>query len=145
MSREYPLTALLIALALVTPELGAGQGVAPCAPPADSSVARRLDFRLLEGALTRYRALAADSSLLAIVTPGRTVRPGDSWPMVSRLRLRLIAFGDLSATAEADSGDLYRGAIVDGVRRFQMRHGLPDDGIIGPITLAAPNSSGETA
>lgn len=133
----HAVTALLFALVLATPEPSAAQGAAGCAPAADSSVAQRLDFRLLDRALTRYRALAADASLPAIVSPGRTVRPGDSWEMVPRLRVHLIAFGDLSATAELESRDLYRGAIVDGIRRFQLRHGLPDDGIVGPATLAA--------
>jgi L,D-transpeptidase YcbB len=136
-SRIHALTVLAFALALATPQTGAGQEAAACAPAADGSVAQRLDFRLLERALTRYRVLAADASLLAIASPGRTVRPGDSWEMVSRLRVHLIAFGDLSATTELESRTLYHGELVEGVRRFQLRHGLPDDGIIGPATLAA--------
>src|SRR5690606_39361776 len=31
---------------------------------------------------------------------------------------------------------LYEGELVEGLRRFQTRHGLEADGIIGPATLA---------
>ena len=140
-SSVHALTALMFALVLATPESGAGQGLASFANPADSTLARRLDYRLLERALARYRALAADTSLAAIVQPsGRVVRPGEPLAMVSQLRSRLIAFGDLAATAPVDSEGVYTGPVVEGVRRFQQRHGLEGDGVIGRATLAALQS-----
>ncbi len=45
---------------------------------------------------------------------------------------------DLLATAAplAD-GSLYEGELVEGVKRFQMRHGIEGDGILGPATWTA--------
>jgi murein L,D-transpeptidase YcbB/YkuD len=43
-----------------------------------------------------------------------------------------VALGDLPAGTVAATGSTeYRGALVDGVKRFQRRHGLALDGIIG--------------
>lgn len=56
---------------------------------------------------------------------------------VQALRQRLIVSGDLSRSAGvSDSFDSY----VDGaVKRFQARHGLPQDGVLGEYTLKAMN------
>lgn len=58
-------------------------------------------------------------------------------PSVQALRQRLIVSGDLSRSAGvSDSFDSY----VDGaVKRFQARHGLPQDGVLGEYTLKAMN------
>lgn len=105
---------------------------------ADSTFTRRLDYRLLVRALARYRLLAADSAIPAFATPSsRVVRPGDSLAMVSQLRARLIALGDLAVTAASNSDGRYAEPVVGAVRRFQERHGLDDDGIIGPLTRTA--------
>ncbi|WP_421591179.1 L,D-transpeptidase family protein [Shinella sp. M27] len=58
-------------------------------------------------------------------------------PAVQALRQRLIISGDLSRSAGvSNSFDSY----VDGaVKRFQARHGLPQDGVLGEYTLKAIN------
>ena len=58
-------------------------------------------------------------------------------PGVQALRQRLIISGDLSRSAGvSNSFDSY----VDGaVKRFQARHGLPQDGVLGEYTLKAMN------
>ena len=57
---------------------------------------------------------------------------------------RLRAFGDLPTDASppgaaADGTPLYAGAVVDAVKRFQGRHTLEADGVLGLGTLAALN------
>ena len=51
------------------------------------------------------------------------------------MRARLAALGDLERSAAADTSAVYGGALVDAVRRFQDRHGLVADGVIGRATL----------
>ena len=59
----------------------------------------------------------------------------------SELRKRLMISGDLSTTAGiSDSFDTYVDAAV---KRFQARHGLPDDGVLGKHSYSAMNVSAE--
>jgi len=64
------------------------------------------------------------------------VEPGDAWPGVPALRARLQAEGDLPATTPQAPSDRYAGDLPQAVRRFQQRHGLEPDGILGARTLA---------
>lgn len=58
-------------------------------------------------------------------------------PAVSVMRKRLIIAGDLSQSAGvSNSFDTYVDAAV---KRFQARHGLPADGVMGQYSLAAMN------
>jgi murein L,D-transpeptidase YcbB/YkuD len=104
---------------------------------------RLVQYQALRAALVRYRALAADSARLQPPSASTTVRPGERYPEIARLRDILNALGDLDghaparADASPDTGALYDGALVEGVRRFQARHGLEPDGIIGRATQQA--------
>src|SRR5258708_30701584 len=42
-------------------------------------------------------------------------------------------------TAEKIVGDVFDDAVAAAVRHFQIRHGLPETGSVGPSTLAALN------
>ncbi|WP_421859433.1 L,D-transpeptidase family protein [Oricola sp.] len=70
------------------------------------------------------------------------LRVGSSSPAVRQLRQRLAVSGDLSHNA-GDS-PVYDTFLDAAVKRFQERHGVPADGIIGEVTLAALNVSAET-
>ena len=100
-------------------------------------------YRALERALGRYRALAADTSLRAPRRPARSIRPGNTYADLPALARLLVALGDLdrdaARTASRDSAGIHRyaGAVVDAVVRFQQRHGLVPDSVIGPATIAA--------
>ena len=97
-------------------------------------------YRNLRSALARYRLLPADSALDTLPA-GRSVHPGDSYPAAPILRRRLVAFGDMAddSPAAAAAAPVYAGPLVDGVARFQRRHGLEPDGVLGPETQAALN------
>jgi len=136
----FAVAALTLALAPTTrhPAVAGAPCAVPPAPAVDTAVARRLDYRLLMLAHERYAALAADSAIPALPSPsGRLVRPGDRLSSVSLLRARLAALGDLEVTSSPEPQGRYAGPVVAAIRRFQLRHGLEDDGIIGPQTLEA--------
>lgn len=96
-------------------------------------------YRALRDALPKYRALAAEEAAWPAWPAARKpVKPGDAWDGLPALHHRLVRLGDLPADAPAPAGDApYEGALVDGVLRFQQRHGLEPDGVIGRATHAA--------
>lgn len=94
-------------------------------------------YAWLEAHLPRYRELAAKpwpGPLPAV----RKLSPGEAYPGAPALAAILTDLGDLPP-GSAPAGDCYEGALVDGVKRFQGRHGLTPDGVVGPGTLAALN------
>jgi murein L,D-transpeptidase YcbB/YkuD len=63
--------------------------------------------------------------------------PGVSGPAVALLRRRLVITEDMPPEQEA--GDVYDAAVIEGVKQFQLRHGLEATGSIGAQTLKALN------
>lgn len=96
-----------------------------------------VQYRRLREALTRYRALA-DSAVDPIPEARTAVRPGEAWDGIPALRRRLVLEGDLDRAAPA-SGTAYDSLLAAAVRRFQDRHGLEPDGVLGRASIAALN------
>jgi murein L,D-transpeptidase YcbB/YkuD len=92
----------------------------------------------LKSALPRYRALAADATLQPVPVV-RRVDEGDRYPGLPRLARLLHALGDLPDPVEVPAGAPYDGAVREAVERFQARHGLAVDGILGPATFRQLN------
>ncbi|MDL1862985.1 hypothetical protein FBR04_18450 [Betaproteobacteria bacterium PRO7] len=92
-------------------------------------------YRELRNALAQLRAVerAGDWPQIA---PGPKLETGATGPRVAQLRARLQASGEL---AEGDAPHVFDAAVEAAVRRFQSRHGLEPDGIVGRATLAALN------
>lgn len=115
----------------------------------------------LKAELRRYRALTAagdsGTSSEALLSAGKTLRPGDVDPRVLQLRERLRIHGDLDAQlpahgipegpgrqAEASdevSGEAYDARLEAAVRRFQSRMGLVVDAAVGERTREELNVS----
>jgi len=92
-------------------------------------------YRSLRLMLARYRALASDPTLTPPAA-SRTVHPGQPYPDLLSLQRLLVALGDLPSGLPP-AGTIYDGAIADGVKRFQVRHGLEPDAVLGRATQAA--------
>jgi len=94
-------------------------------------------YRNLRTQLAAYRTLAADATLVAPLAPPMPVRPGESYDSAADLRRLLAALGDLPAGGVAPASTVYDDELVEAVRRFQRRHGLAADGVLGKTTFEA--------
>lgn len=96
-------------------------------------------YEALRSAMNAYRAMGEHPAWreAPLPLPGRSLKAGQAYGGLDRVVARLVALGDLPAGTVA--GDHYEGAVVDGVVRFQIRHGLEPDGVLGPATLAQLN------
>ncbi|HCL66906.1 MAG TPA: murein L,D-transpeptidase [Rhizobium sp.] len=94
----------------------------------------------VQQAISDYQAIVANGGWPQ-VNPGVKLKIGVVDPSVQVLRQRLMISGDLPRSAGlSNSFDTY----VDGaVKRFQARHGLPEDGVLGEYTLKALNVSAD--
>jgi len=102
----------------------------------DQFIARGPLYNALRDAHQRYKAIEANGGW-PMVPDGATIRPGDVDPRIAAIAERLAVSGDIESAASA--GDRLDEYLEAGVRRFQSRHGLDADGIIGKGTLAAMN------
>lgn len=95
-------------------------------------------YRRAEKALAHYSKLAleGDGDPLPMVVRG--VRPHHDYSRMDLLVSRLRQLGDLKGR-DATAGKVYEGAAVAAVRRFQRRHGLKPDGILGRKTITELN------
>lgn len=101
-------------------------------------------YQKLKQALATYRQLAAESQPYQL-TLTKTIHPGDKMPEMADLRRFLTTVGDMPEDNASDNHgvekqpSLYKGEIVEGVKKFQYRHGLSAYGVIGKETTAALN------
>jgi murein L,D-transpeptidase YcbB/YkuD len=103
-------------------------------------------YAWLRKALARYRALAQAGEPPAVPdlpNGRRKVEPGQTWDGLEPVRARLVTMGDLAPDAAPptapDGTPLYDGPLVDAVKRFQARHLLDADGVIGAATIGGLN------
>jgi len=99
-------------------------------------------YQKLKHALANYRQLAGVSQPIKMII-NKSIRPGENFSQIENLRQFLVLLGDFSEPqSEADTrkSKLYKGKIVEAVKKFQYRHGLANDGIIGKGTQEAINT-----
>jgi murein L,D-transpeptidase YcbB/YkuD len=95
-------------------------------------------YRDLKKALPLYRGMAERAAALPPLGDLGKLHPGDQGTDLRGLRALLALLGDLPNQPEAAPvADLYDGPLVEAVRRFQDRHGLDPDGVVGPQTTRA--------
>ena len=96
--------------------------------------------RLASG-LAKYRRLVASGGWSKIPS-GPSLRLGDRDPRVAFLRKRLTLTGEMDGLIEQGS-DLFDSSLKTALIRFQRRHGLVDDGVLGANTIRELNVSAE--
>ena len=90
----------------------------------------------IEQAVAQYQGIVSNGGW-PLVPANKKLRLGVMDPDVEALRRRLMVSGDLSQSAGISPAfDSYVDAAV---KRFQARHGLPSDGVMGQYTFAAMN------
>ncbi len=86
-------------------------------------------------ALKRYLQVKADGGW-PVISGGPLLAKGTNSPRVKVLRRRLAATGDMKEGTDISKFDQ---EVKEGVGKFQSRHGLSVDGIVGPRTLETLN------
>jgi murein L,D-transpeptidase YcbB/YkuD len=110
---------------------------APSLTAAVEAYTRPLPFYShLREALARYRAIEAAGGWPE-VPPGAALKLGSHDPRIPVLRARLAASGDGDVSNAAS--EIFDDGLATAVVRFQRRHALVADGIVGPRTLMALN------
>jgi murein L,D-transpeptidase YcbB/YkuD len=91
--------------------------------------------------LQRYLQLASQDDGEKLPDSKKPIAPGSPYDGIPRLARLLRLLGDLPAnTAIPEDSNLYQGALVDGVKSFQSRHGLKPDGRLDEQTLRHLNT-----
>jgi murein L,D-transpeptidase YcbB/YkuD len=130
--------------------------------PLDSAIASMRpsdeNYAALRRELLRLRAVVAAGGWPE-VPPGRVLSPGDreDIPRLAAVRRRLLAAGhavrdtmyggtasantNVGVAGDGSSEGVYDDALAGAVARFQERHGLEADSVLGERTLAAMNVS----
>ena len=134
------LRAFCVGLAVTTSAL---QGAAAANPnpfppetPADPSADAQPEYTRMIAAVGRYERIAASGGWPTIPA-GPTIEPGSDDPRVPLLVQRLLATGDLANDVPIGAG--YDAVVEAAVLKFQSRHGLAVDGLVGKKTLRAMN------
>jgi murein L,D-transpeptidase YcbB/YkuD len=92
-------------------------------------------YSKLRQGLMLYREIVADGGWPA-VSDGPSLKKGVEDKRVIELRQRLVVSGDLEDD-EGKTGEFFDKLLEQAVLRFQKRHGLKVDGIVGHATLKA--------
>lgn len=97
------------------------------------------DYRALRTALADLRAQASRGGW-PVVPPITRLKPGHRNGQVDALARRLAASGDFKGSAPGSGlPTTYDADLQEAVKRFQRRHGLTDDAVVGPALVAELN------
>ncbi len=93
-------------------------------------------YQQLRMGLARYRSIQAAGGWPPVIS-ATAIKPGESTAAVPQLRRRLAVTGDYHPDPEQLDNPVFDQQLVTALKRFQTRHLLSADGIIGPETLSA--------
>jgi L,D-transpeptidase YcbB len=104
----------------------------------ESLTPRHQAYRDLKRILKRYRQIQAAGGWPQIGA-GATLKIGVQDARIATLRRHLVITGDLPADTRMDE-DRFDPPLEAAVKRYQSRHGLAADGVVGAETLATLNA-----
>jgi murein L,D-transpeptidase YcbB/YkuD len=105
------------------------EALTPTAPP----------YKALRASLAEYREIAARGGWPAVPRDLR-LKPGQRKAGVAQLARRLAASGDYKGNITSNAGpQTYGPELQEAMKRFQRRHGLSEDAIVGPAAIEALN------
>jgi murein L,D-transpeptidase YcbB/YkuD len=103
------------------------------APALRDLLPRHPCYRRLKGARRSYQRILSEGGW-PVIADGPKMQIGSRGDRVTALRRRLEISGDLSP---GTASEVFDDSLEAAVRRFQRRHGLDVDGVVGPMTLKA--------
>jgi|GEM_PF-101603 len=103
-------------------------------------------YQKLKQALASYRLLAKKPAPFQLYLT-KSINPGGNLPQTEELGKFLTNVGDLNvgdlpeeqSDKNTKKSSRYTGKLVAGVKKFQLRHGINPDGVLGKSTVAAIN------
>ncbi len=101
-------------------------------------------YRKLLALLPVYEEMARKDDGGKLLTTAKTVRPGQPYGSLARLGKFLQLIGDIPLSAQLDpNATIYEGALVNGVRHYQDRHGEEPTGLLDARTINELNTPPE--
>jgi len=98
-------------------------------------------YKKLLALLPEYEDYAKKDDGEKLQTTTKTVLPGQPYPSLARLGRFLQLIGDIPATIQLDpSQKIYDGALVEGVKHYQSRHGESPTGKLDARTITELNT-----
>ncbi len=93
-------------------------------------------YTLLKQHLKKYRTIQKEGGFIKLAVDKKSYRLGDSSTTVRLIRKRLLQSGDL---ATDNNSVVFDAELEAGIKRFQYRYGLKEDGIAGKNLLTEMN------
>jgi L,D-transpeptidase YcbB len=98
-------------------------------------------YRRLLATLPAYTEMASKDDSEKLQVPAKPLAPGQSYASTARLAKLLKLTRDLPADADVSGGSgIYTGALVEGVKHYQSRHGEQADGRLDAKTVNELNT-----
>ncbi len=105
-------------------------------------VPKNPQYALLKEKLAEYRAKAEKEEKPELIPSTATIKPGDSSEAIGLVKKRLIFWDDLNESAlDSKSINVYDEQLENAIIKFQARHGILEDGKLGPETISMLNAS----
>jgi L,D-transpeptidase YcbB len=89
-------------------------------------------YYLLRDKLKRYYEIEKKGTWIALKADQKKYEIGDSSPVIQQIRLKLFFAGDIT---ENNESPVFDATLAEGVKEFQRRYGLKEDGVAGPGVL----------